>query len=302
MNYKKVVWGAILIISGLIILLSNLGLIQITWRSFFAIWPIIFVFIGISLLPVKEYIKIALAIATIAAGVVIMMTYQGKFVPDSDALEKERQEIRSHEGLDGMEEPFDSTIIQATLDLEASAGTFLLGGNTGKLFSYKNLGEHSAFTVLTHKNDSHAVVDVKLESDKLIESGKNKAAIELNPSIVWNIGFDAGAASVEADFSNLRIKNLHLDGGACSATLKFGMQEAVANISIDAAASSITIYVPREVSCEVHNETILTDNGYEGFTRIKRGHWKSENYTENAAKIIRIEIEAAVASVNVIRY
>lgn len=300
MNYKKIVWGAILIITGLIILLSNLNIIQISWRSFFAIWPIIFVFIGISLLPVKESIKVLLAIVTIAVSVVIMMTYHARYSCDYEYIDG--QELFTPEGIEGMEEPFDSTITQASLDLEAAAGAFVIGANTENLFSFKSLDEQSGFSVLTNKKDSHALVEVSLNNNKLLEGRKNKTAIELNPSIVWNIDIEAGASSVDADLSALKIKNFELEGGACSATLKFGMLQAFTDVSIDAAASSITLYIPKQVACEILNETILTDNGFEGFTKIKRGHWRSVDYKENAANIIRIEIEAAVASINVIRY
>lgn len=62
MKYKHLFWGLILIATGMLFILNNLGFIHFSWFSFWKLWPVILLFWGITILPIKDIIKYILLI------------------------------------------------------------------------------------------------------------------------------------------------------------------------------------------------------------------------------------------------
>lgn len=73
MKKSGVIWGIMLILLGTVILLRSFGILYFSWWSLWKIWPLIFVFIGISILPAKGWVKSLLYTLTVAAGIGLMV-------------------------------------------------------------------------------------------------------------------------------------------------------------------------------------------------------------------------------------
>ncbi|HSW68012.1 MAG TPA: DUF5668 domain-containing protein, partial [Bacteroidales bacterium] len=72
MNYKKIFWGVTFIVFGLAVILRNLGFIHFEWYQFWRLWPILLVLWGISMLPVKGFIKLIISFVVIAGGIYLV--------------------------------------------------------------------------------------------------------------------------------------------------------------------------------------------------------------------------------------
>ena len=61
-------WIIILFI-GVVALMASMGTIEFSWRVAWKLWPMLLVFVGIALLPLKEWMKALLLLIAIAIGV-----------------------------------------------------------------------------------------------------------------------------------------------------------------------------------------------------------------------------------------
>ena len=70
MKYRHVFWAFILIAIGILFMLNNFGVLEFGFRTLWSLWPLILILWGISILPIKDGIKI-IALAAVLAFTVI---------------------------------------------------------------------------------------------------------------------------------------------------------------------------------------------------------------------------------------
>ena len=58
MKYRHVFWAFVLIAIGILFILNNFGIFDFGWRALWSLWPLILIFWGISILPIKDWMKI----------------------------------------------------------------------------------------------------------------------------------------------------------------------------------------------------------------------------------------------------
>lgn len=75
MDYKKVFWGVIFILIGLLFVLKNLDILNFSWYQFLNLWPLLLVLWGIALLPIKGFVKLILSLAMVVLGIYLVNRY-----------------------------------------------------------------------------------------------------------------------------------------------------------------------------------------------------------------------------------
>jgi len=305
MKYSKIFWGVILIAIGVLFALRNFDIFSFSWHSIFRLWPLILVFWGIAILPVKSVIKLILTVIAIFIAVIILVRHPGpcfqwfdwrcgdKYILRQDDNQWEEQHLT---------ETYDSSVFTARLNLEAAAGKFYIKNTSSELFEFNSEGDTGPFKITTSQVNNTKIINVKHER-YYIRRGKvsSKAWLALNPEPVWKLNIDVGAASLEMDLSPFKIEKVEIDGGASSIELKLGDKIRRTKVSIDAGASAIKIKIPYECACEVNTSTILSARELDGFNKIKKGFYQTPNFSDTANQIF-IEVDAAVSSLKVIRY
>ena len=71
MKSRNLVLGIIILFIGVISLLVALDVIDFSWTVAWRLWPMLFIFVGVAILPVKEWLKAILLLATLAAGILL---------------------------------------------------------------------------------------------------------------------------------------------------------------------------------------------------------------------------------------
>nr|NQU91789.1 hypothetical protein [Bacteroidota bacterium] len=201
-----------------------------------------------------------------------------------------------------LSEAYDEAIENAVLDLDAVAGEFTIGKTTSYLLKFTREGNIGKYYLDAENAGSAAVLKLSM-GDKTIR-GKNMVndvEIDLNPEPVWDIKLDAGAAKIDFDLSDFKIDRVDIDGGASAIKIRLGDLYDKTDLRINTGASSITIYVPEDVGCEVRTSTVLTGKKLDDFDKIKSDLYRTSGF-EDADKQIFIEIDAAVSSLKVLRY
>ncbi len=299
MNYKRAFWGILLVALGVLFLLDNFNWIDADWDDIFTLWPLIFVFWGISLLPVKGFIKLILTLGSLAIGIYLVSTFQHRsFIYYHN---ESRSEIEWNKS-----EPFsllkDSTIKYAELNFDVAAGTFILEGGADELLDFTKWGRSIDYELLQEKNDTaiKLMLDLKNESHRY-RSELSRVKMKLSEEIIWDVNFDAGAADVNMEMEDVAVRNINVDGGASSIYFKLGDKYPRSELKIDAGAASIEILVPEDAYCEIHSDAVLASKDFEDFIRIERGLYKTDNEAD-ADQIIIIDVDVAVSSIRIKRY
>ncbi len=309
MKYSNIFWGVILITFGVLFAMRNLDIFFFSWRSVFRLWPLIFIFWGIAVLPVKSGLKILLTVVTVVLGIILLANsprytggwffrgpdfhYHDRSEEDSDERPWDKQEFS---------EDFDTGTRYATLNLDAAAGDFRLEESTPGLFEFRSEGNTGPYSVVTRDlNEESVIIDFHHKEFRGRPDLENKVWMKLNDKPLWKINIDVGAARFNMDLSPFRVERVDIDGGASAIELTIGDLHEMTRVSIEAGASDITIRVPEESACEVRTQTILSGKEFDGFNRIDKGLYQTPNFSSSARQVM-IEIDAAVSGVTVERY
>jgi hypothetical protein len=71
MKSRNLFLGIIILFAGVIALLSALDIIDFSWIVAWKLWPMLFIIMGIAILPVKEWLKVVLLLAALALCVLL---------------------------------------------------------------------------------------------------------------------------------------------------------------------------------------------------------------------------------------
>lgn len=306
MKKSNVIWGVILLTLGVLLILRNTGVIYFSLHSVIRLWPLIFIFWGIAVLPVKGFIKLILSAITIIGAFIILSQYPSEeyhwfrwHSHENNNWSDEDEDIRQQQHIS---ESYDSAVSHVRLNLDAAAGKFFIKNQTSELYEIDNEGGFGTYKAKTNRDKNSATIDIR-QTDQHIRRGtfKNNVWLALNPDPVWDLNIEVGAAGLEMDVTPFRIERIDIKGGASSIQIRIGELSRSTKVNIDAGASSIDIKIPTASGCEIHTNTVLSARDIEGFEKTESGIYRTSNYS-TAENTIVIEVDAAVSSLSVNRY
>ena len=316
MKFRNLFWALILIAIGLLFLASNFSWLDFHWVSIWRLWPLVLIFWGISVLPIKDVVKFILVLAFLALTFIFFnqITEPRWFytiddhawtISDdwSDEWDDEEWTSDSHTyDTQVFTVPFDSVIPKAVLKMNAAAGNFRFKGETDDLLSFKKEGDIGDYSFNDEIVDGKSIINIKLKKNKKVHRiRKNKIDIRLNKDVTWDLDFDVGAADVEMDLRDYKIDTIRIDAGAAATEIKLGSLNALTYVNYSSGAASLEIRIPKESACKIHSESILVSREFKGFQKLDDGYYQTANYPEGTNNII-IDIESAVSSLKVVRY
>ncbi len=283
-NKKAHFMGWALIVIGLAILLSSLGIIQI---SYFILllkyWPIILIIIGLAMIFRMKWI------ANILGLLLIFGLTLSLIAPHSNSAES----IEINESVYSSKE-----IKSANLELEYGAGNIMIGQDENtKILDYSIKTNNNSlpkidYDIIGSKLD-FKIQKSKIKSD-LIDTADDSWTIFLSDEITYDIDLKYGAVNSNIDLSELKVKELSIDSGACKSEIKFGNYPTT--VEINTGASSNIFTFPKNIGVKIIFDGGLSSTDFDGF--LKTGHeYTTENYEESQDHI-EIKISAGLASFN----
>jgi len=306
MKTSHIFWGLLFIGLGLLILINNFSTIFMDWGTIWKLWPLVVILLGISLLVRHKYGKGF--IAGLAA-VILALAIFASFKTATHFFSHDFEFVFDGEGNYEFEvteysEKYDSTLNYAEFNFDAGAGSFKIKELTENLFDATTEGRKDNFYLKRFDSDSSSKIDFVMQSTRFrigINNYKNKVDMKLNPQPIWNLTFDVGAASMDFDLTEIKTKNIDINMGAASINLKVGDKYSETNISIDAGASDIDIFIPQSSGCSINTDGALSSKNFDDFEKINSGHYQTTNFEEADSKIY-ISIDSGVSSITVKRY
>jgi hypothetical protein len=313
MSYKKIFWGVMLVLIGVMFILKNTGVIFFDWLTIWRLWPLVLILWGISIIPVKDYIKLILSLVFIALSILLVNRYDktGYYSFGWNGRERghhfewnDNDSDNSNESKQEMFQTLDSLITRVELKLEAAAGDFRIDENVpeDKMLTFVKTGSIGNYSMTSRDDSTKRFVELKInESNIRMNNRSNRVQLGLSTYPVWDFDLDIGAANIDFDLSSYRVGNLKVDGGASSIKVKLGEAMEHTDVEIDAGAASIDLLIPQGAGAELRTETALSSRNFQGFTKIENGLYRTDNFETSKQKIM-IDIDAAVSSVNIKRY
>lgn len=305
MKQSNIFWGSVLIGIGSLLLLDRVGVLNFNWWQLLRLWPFLVILGGVVVLPIKNGLKVMLALLTLAASVWVYSVRTEHFDfsrkhYNSWSFDQDEEDTLTGIG-QSFSEPFPEGIEKARLKMDAAAGNFALQGSTGELLYADSRGFESDFIFKVETADNQSKITIKQQSGvKMPFNNHNTFNMMLNTTPVWDFDFDIGGANFDFDLSNHKVEKLKIDGGAAAIDLKFGVLLSETSVIINTGASAVNISIPTNAGCRVEGSTVLSSRDIEGFNRIDNGRYETPDF-EKAQQKINIKVDAAVSSFKIVR-
>ncbi len=307
MKIRQLFWGLFFVTIGILILLSNIGLLNTNLHYFWKLWPIILILLGLSHFTTNSILKgilasvsaIIIAISLFAFFNSIFGFFNNDFVFNDDNGSSYTSRFDSSH----FTESFDPSITKAELNLQIGAGTFSIQDTTNELFKANSTGHKSYYQLKRENSGDKTILNFTMQKRSFTFNGNNDNNVEmkLNSKPTWDINLSGGAAELLCDLTYYKLDNLNIKMGAAKIKVKLGDKSMVTNLNLDAGASSIELLVPTNVGCEIINKTALSDKEFQDFNKTGPNIYQTSNFNQ-ANKKIFLNLNAGVSSIHVKRY
>ena len=311
MKYRHVFWAIILIAIGILFMLNNFGVLEFGFHALWSLWPLILVLWGISILPIKDSIKIVALVAVLALTAVFFNRISERsswfhidnFHGFSNKDWQDDEDTTANNNLpQNLSVPFDSLITKGELKLEAAAGNFNLQGVTSDFLAFDKTGDIGNYSLTTSNENGRKQINLSLEKSGVRHTvNENKVEIRLNEKPTWNLDFDIGAAEIQMDLRDYKIDTTNINAGASSIDIKIGDKSPLTVMTFNAGASSIKVDVPKGSGCQIKSESFMISKEFDGFTKKGDGIYQTANFTSGKNKIF-ITIKTAISKIEINRY
>lgn len=330
MRHDKLVPGAILITIGVIFLLRSFGYIHIHWINILHLWPIFLVIGGINLIfahnrsPWASVLKIGVVIA----GVFILLfgNFNDRFSfwphtyysyhndnddnndnndnSNDDGDDNDNKGIVKVEGNSAFSEPYHAEARIAKLNISGGGTSYRLSDTTNQLFQAytKEFGGQYEFS--RHSEDSVYVLDFNMKKNRHFrwDKGKsNSVDFKLNSAPIWDMDIQTGATALDFDLTKFKIRNLTLNGGAASFSIKLGEPLEATKLDVSTGVSEVKISIPKDAACKITTDSGLSSNNFDGFNKLEDNHYETPGFAA-AKKKIYIKLDGGISDFKVNRY
>lgn len=324
MKSRNMFAGILILFTGVVALLSVLGVFEFHWSILWRLWPMFLIIIGISLLPLNDYVKGAILLAALGIGCLLYHAeykhYEGNAVTrffnrhfsgwnwdwgnddDDQADDQDRDEEDAYPIDQHFSEPY-ADVEKATMDIDFGAGDITLKAPCAELAKVEASSNFVKYSFRSERKEGETSIYLsgKGHTKKVDKRNDNDVDFALCAQPVWDFKLDMGAADAELDFSPYKMENITINGGACDLDLKLGDHGCNTKVEISTGASDINIKVPSTMDCQINLKSAITGKDFEGFVKTQRGVWQTPNFGQGANQVI-IEMNSAVSDITVERY
>ena len=310
-TYKKrsrsFFWPIMLISLGVLLLLSNLGIVPwTTWNLIWRFWPLVLVAVGIDVLLGQRSAFGAIISAFLVLVLIGAIAGTVYFADQLPILARFTQET-----------PWQTDHVEAALEDFQSAEVLIdwtsPAGYLGALNSSENLIEGDLtyrgelyFDVKTNGTRADVILDTRLvENWGMVPFQSSPGAeweIYLTKEIPLDLTLDSGSGSCEFDLSELTLEELFLDSGSGSIRLSLPAKQSF-QFTMDSGSGSVKIEIPTGTGIRVELDSgsgsFSPGGSFELVSGERNGDsvWETKNY-ENSNFQIEMGIDQGSGSIS----
>lgn len=299
---NRVFDGITTIVIGSLLLACSTGTLSWSiWWSVLSLWPVLLISAGLGIFGRGVGARWLGAVGT---ALVIAALLYGAFV-----MPVNRAGLPFGFGWRTGSEPFEYT---APTTASSGPASLVFKGGTGDLTVKAGRGLLSATGTAPEgqppvfKTSGSKVTITGAEGQAVYPGAEGlDLKLALGKAYVWDLAFDTGMQTLDADLSELDVSEVTVDTGLTSAKLKLGEPvgsgaSSGSSAVVDTGVSDITISVPEDADVELKVDTGLTGVDVdEGFEKSGDGTWRAEG-TSAGSWIVKVA--SGVGAVTVKRY
>lgn len=294
--------GAVILITiGILLLLSNLGIIvNINWWGLWRFWPVLLILLGLDILLARRSFlgSVALAVVGLAivGGIIFWAGTQdtGYRLSGKSVTREVEQELGNVNAL------------EIQLDLGATSGQIAVLPDAGNRYAIK--GKYTT----DERLDLEVAYTVSGRTGKLVISQADdfgrwfggpgfigELELGLTDAVPVDLVVNTGASSLTLDLTGIQLNSVNIDGGASSVHLILPREGDIL-VEIDAGAGSATIEIPRSLEGHINFDGALVNLVTPArFDKLGEGVWETEGYASARNRVL-INIDAAVGNISII--
>ena len=296
----------VLIIVGLVLLLSTLGLLQVSWWELWRLWPLLLVLAGLDILSRhSRWASALVAIVTLAlvAGVFYLLVTRPEplrpfFAPRADAL---------------VVHPVSQDLGGARrvkVDLHMGVGDLRLSALSdsphlleGYLNYPKRWGAAPHISYRVSGGEGQLVIESRSKRGWAIpftgHSSGESWTLQLSREVPLSIELDAGASSSVLDLSHLQLGDLRVKAGVGRMEVLFPAEGDRMAAQVEGGVGELVLWIPRSVAARIRVEGGLGTSQIDGrFAQVADGTYESPGYA-TAASRLEVVVEGGVGALTV---
>ncbi|MGB9787945.1 LiaF transmembrane domain-containing protein [Dictyoglomus turgidum] len=244
--------GIFLILSGLLLLLSELRVIHFYWKDLLMLWPLIFIFWGLDLLIGEKrwgsWVTI-LIIFLLVFFIVFLSTYGRPFFRGRghDFYYKEWRY------------PFKENVKVLNLDISTGIRSVILEGvkNKEDLIYIKSNSDFYINKIKEEEQNGELSLSLKIENEELefgffYMSNADQINLNISSDIFLNLNFERGVGNAVLNMKNFKLRNLSVKGGV--GNLKVYLPKFSCYVEVEGGVGSIEVYIPENVILDLSTE------------------------------------------------
>ncbi len=320
MKADKIFWGIIFVFIGGVFLLENFNVIDFSWGYIWRFWPLLLIITGINIVFSKSNSKVGLiSVISITVISLAIITYQGlkngkenhvnsrwSFSDDdNDDNWDDSDSTESASNLTNYAEDLDAKIKTATLNIYGGASTFDIESGDEKLFNARVKESKMRYFLKKTDSDSSAVLEFRSKdrsgSFNFKDDEYGKVKMEINTLPVWDVNLKMGAGKADFDFSQNKVRNISLKGGATEFDVKIGNLYNDVNLSAETGLADVNIDVPEAAGCKILASSGLSSKSFNNFIKMADGSYETSNY-KTASQKIHLTLKGGLSNFEVNRY
>jgi hypothetical protein len=263
MKRSSIFWGSIVVLLGVMLLLTNLRILNgNAWRLF---WPLVIVLLGLWFLLGPSWKRKSLD--TIQSTIPLEDTTSAK--------------IEFHHGAGRLE-----------VNASARPGELVNGWFTGGVSS--EIHRNAGVTDLT----LHTPSDVAFDGPWPADSHGYEWVVGLSPEVPLELAFKTGASESVLDLSNLKVTRFSVETGASSTEVTLPANAGFTQGSLKSGMAAMKIHLPAGVGAHVHVQSGLSGIKIDPSRFTQSGNDYTTADYATAANKIELMIESGVGSVD----
>ena len=301
-------WPIVLILSGVLFLLSNLGYLpDPSWGLLWRLWPVILIALGLDVLIGRRSLAGAIIsgiLIFVLIGGVVLAVFFARNIPLLADLAKSptlEEEVVSHP-----REDIEQAVI--SIDFTSQQGKLTALDDSPNLIE-GNIDYYGDLIFDVETDDESATVELdSIRSGPVfnVDFGDDDRAgmwdVALHPSVAYDLNLDGGSGGLTLDLSEMTITGFKLDQGSGAIVLSLPEQSTFSG-EMDGGSGAMRIELPDGVGMR-----IILDGGSGAFRTDERfilvsgdsddGIWETESYDE-ADYRIDLEIDQGAGAISI---
>lgn len=276
----SIFWGLLFILVGTLVLLHNFGIAEVDLSRLWALWPLLIIAAGVSILPLRGRTATLIGALVVALMLgLVALTALGTISLGNQA-DTDTKNVSV--------EPAGDKLNSLSVEVEAGAGEITVASNpTTKTVEAELTSNVATLSHTSSTKDGVQHVTIKTEGARTWWAGgyENNLTVDVSQQLPVDLRIKAGASKLIADLSDVQLRSLNLDAGASDVDVRFGNRVDMTNVSFDIGASNVTFSVPRESGIRFELESGMSSKELPDLKETDKNTYESDNYDTASHKI-----------------